>query len=172
MTEQNQIRQTENPSAGPQGHTGSARCGAEREERNDQKPLISWAALLDEAVSKPGFIHQAYSRFHNFSIGNQMLALFQCLDRQIPIGPLASFTKWKQLGRHVKRGARALTLCMPVTCNRKRTVKKDDGTEQEEEFAFTHFVLRPHCLPWARPKARSIKCRLFPNGTCRRRSRL
>jgi hypothetical protein len=68
MTEQNQIRQTENRRAGPQGHTGGARYGAER------KPMVSWAALLDEAVKKPGFIHDAYSRFHNFSLGNQLLA--------------------------------------------------------------------------------------------------
>ena len=58
----------------PQGHTGSARYGAERDER---KPLVSWAALLEEAVTKPGFIHQAYSRFWSYSIGNQLLALFQ-----------------------------------------------------------------------------------------------
>jgi len=36
-----------------------------------------WAALLDEAVKKPGYIHEAYSRFHNYSLGNQLLALFQ-----------------------------------------------------------------------------------------------
>jgi hypothetical protein len=145
MTEQNQIRQTEKRSAGPQGHTGSARLGAEREERNENKPMVSWAALLDEAVTKPGFIHEAYSRFHHFSVGNQMLALFQCVDRAIPIGPLASYTKWKQLGRQVKRGSKALTLCMPVTCNRKRTVKQSDGTAQEEEFAYTHYIYCAHC---------------------------
>src|ERR1022692_665183 len=49
----------------PQGHTGSARYGAERDER---KPLVSWAALLEEAVPKPGYIHQAYSRFWSYSI--------------------------------------------------------------------------------------------------------
>jgi hypothetical protein len=31
MTEQNQIRQTENSSANPQGHTSSTRYGAEKE---------------------------------------------------------------------------------------------------------------------------------------------
>jgi hypothetical protein len=53
MTEQNQIRQPENKRASPQGHTGSARYSAEREERNDKKPMVSWAALLNEAVTKP-----------------------------------------------------------------------------------------------------------------------
>jgi antirestriction protein ArdC len=141
MTEQNQIRQTENQSAGPQGLTGSARYGA---ERNDRKPTVSWAALLDEAVSKPGYIHQAYSRFHQYSLGNQLLALFQCFERGLQLGPLASFRKWKELGRHVKKGEKALTLCMPVTCTRTRTVKKDNGTEQDEEFTYTHFTYKNH----------------------------
>jgi hypothetical protein len=156
MIEQNQIRQTENQSAGPQGHTGSARYGAEREERTDKKPMVSWAALLHEAVTKPGFIHQAYSRFHQYSLGNQLLALFQCAERGITPAPLASFMKWKQLGRRVKKGERALTLCLPLACKRTRIVKKDDGSEQEEEFIYTHFTYKPHCSSCHKPKARSI----------------
>ncbi|MDE3180481.1 MAG: DUF1738 domain-containing protein [Acidobacteriota bacterium] len=120
----------------PQGHTSSAREGAER------KPTVSWAALLDEAVSKSGYIHQAYSRFHNYSLGNQLLALFQCFERGIQPGPLASFLKWKELGRHVKKGEKAMTLCMPFACKRTRTVKKDDGTEQDEQFTFTRFTYK------------------------------
>jgi hypothetical protein len=65
--------------------------------RAERKPMVSWAALLDEAVKKPGFIHEAYSRFHNYSLGNQLLALFQCLERGIQPGPLATFPKWKEL---------------------------------------------------------------------------
>lgn len=144
MTEQTQIRQPENGSAGPQGLTGGARYGAETEEITEKKPMVSWAALLDEAVSKPGFIHQAYSRFHNYSLGNQLLALFQCFEREIAPGPLASFMKWKQLGKRVKKGEKALILCMPLSCQRTRTVKKDDGTEQDEEFTYTHFTYKPH----------------------------
>jgi antirestriction protein ArdC len=98
--------------------------------------------LLEEAVSKPGYILQAYSRFHNYSLGNQLLALFQCIERGTEVGPLASFRKWKELGRHVKKGEKALTLCMPVTCKRTRTVKQDDGTEQDEQFTFTHFTYK------------------------------
>ena len=68
MTEEIKTRQTaeETTSAvesGQRADTGSARYGAER------KAMVSWAALLDEAVKKPGFIHEAYSRFHNYSLG-------------------------------------------------------------------------------------------------------
>jgi hypothetical protein len=37
-----------------------------------------WSALLVEAVNKPGLIMEAYSAFHNYSIGNQILAMVQC----------------------------------------------------------------------------------------------
>src|SRR5271157_1463355 len=142
-----QIKQTNrgqfNVEGSVQVRTGNAPTGAER------KPMVSWAALLDEAVKKPGFIHEAYSRFHNYSLGNQLLALFQCIMRGIQPGPLATFPKWKELRRFVKKGQKALTLCMPLTCTRTKTVKKDDGTDQEEEFFFTHFTYKAHCCSCA-----------------------
>jgi len=119
-----------------QGLTGGTLGGAER------KPMISWAALLQEAVSKPGYIHEAYSRFHSYSVGNQILAIFQCVARSIPPGPLATYPKWKELGRYVKRGEKAIILCMPLTSKRSRTVRKDDGSDQEEGFTFTGFAFR------------------------------
>ena len=117
---------------------------AVQKEAGNGKPMVSWAALLNEAVTKPGFIHEAYSRFHNYSLGNQLLALFQCVARGIQPGPLGTFPKWKELGRNVKKGEKALILCMPLVCKRAKTVKADDGTEQEEEFAFTHFTYKAH----------------------------
>jgi hypothetical protein len=133
------IEETSGVEAGQPASTVSARVSA---ERNEKKPMVSWAALLDEAVKKPGFIHEAYSRFHNYSLGNQLLAFYQCVERRIQPGPLASFRKWKELGRHVKKGEKALTLCMPLTCTRTRRVEKDDGTEQDEQFTYTHFTLK------------------------------
>ncbi|HEV2380261.1 MAG TPA: ArdC-like ssDNA-binding domain-containing protein [Terriglobia bacterium] len=143
MTEEITIRQAtaEATSAGrssQQGITGGARHGAER------NPMVSWAALLQEAVTKPGYIHEAYSRFHSYSLGNQVLALFQCFERGVQPGPLATFPKWKELSRHVKKGEKALTLCMPITCKRTKTVTAEDGTEQAEELAFTHFTYKAH----------------------------
>jgi len=117
---------------------------AVQKETGNGKPTVSWAALLNEAVTKPGFIHEAYSRFHNYSLGNQLLALFQCLARGIQPGPLATFPRWKELGRFVKKGEKALTLCMPLTCKRTKTVKAEDGTEQEESFGYTHFTYKAH----------------------------
>ena len=90
-----------------------------------------WTELLHKAVTEPGIISTAFSRFHNYSFGNQLLAYVQCERRNIPLGPIATFMHWKELGRHVKKGEKAITLCMPITG--KRTVEKhNDETNQEE----------------------------------------
>jgi antirestriction protein ArdC len=108
------------------------------ERQND----IQFRQLLEEAVSKPGTLMRAYSLFWNYSLGNQILALVQANNRGIALGPIASFNRWKELGRHVKRGEKAIELCMPVTC--KRTVKEqgEDGTNSETEITFKRFVFR------------------------------
>ena len=79
----------------------------------------SFAHLLQTAVHEPGIISRAYQQFHSYSLGNQLLAMAQCAERGIPPGPLATFPRWKELGRHVKRGEKALTLCMPLTLKRR-----------------------------------------------------
>lgn|GEM_PF-3688714 len=113
----------------PQGYTGGARIGA---ERNERKRMVSWAALLDEAVKKPpGCIHEVYSRLHSCSLGNQLLALLECFERGIQPGPLATFPKWKELDRHVKKSEKGLTPCIHLACKRTRTVIAEDGTERQ-----------------------------------------
>src|SRR2546426_9180938 len=103
---------------------------------------VNFTELLQEAVSKPGTLMKAYSLFWNYSLGNQILALVQANQRDIALGPIASFNRWKELGRHVKRGEKAIELCMPVTC--KRTVKDhgEDGADVETEIRFKRFVFR------------------------------
>ena len=82
-----------------------------------------WSQVLTDAVNKPGVISTAYSAFWNYSMGNQLLAMFECLSRGIEPGPLHTFKGWLKLGRHVRKGQRAITLCMPVsrsaTCSRR-----------------------------------------------------
>src|SRR6185437_17143540 len=85
----------------------------EREMSAENK--IEWTKLLEQAISEPGKINEAYRRFHGYSLGNRLWAMCQCVTRGIEPSPLASFNRWKELGRHVKKGERALSLCMPVT---------------------------------------------------------
>jgi hypothetical protein len=53
----------------------------------------TWAQLLRDAVRRPGTISAAYSAFHSYSVGNQLLALFQCAARGIRPGPIATFLR-------------------------------------------------------------------------------
>ena len=95
-----------------------------------------WNELLKEAVEKPGTIAAAYTAFHGYSIGNRILALWQCHARGIEPGPIATFPGWKEKGRYVKRGEKALTLCMPIT------MKKKAEADEEKDEHFTRFVYR------------------------------
>lgn len=108
-------------------------------ERHDS---IQFRQLLEEAVSTPGVLMQAYSLSYQYSLGNQILALIQANRRGIPLGPIASFNRWKELGRHVKRGEKAIELCMPVTCKRTVTEQGEDGTDVETQVVFKRFVFR------------------------------
>lgn len=108
---------------------------------------VDWAALLVDAVTKPGVISTAYNRFWNYSTGNQLLALWQCILRGLEPGPINTFRGWIDVGRHVKKGEKALTLCMPVTVKRKASadeVASANGPEPPEELKFTRFVYRPN----------------------------
>src|SRR6266699_1398822 len=92
----------------------------------------TFANLLQQAVTEPGIISAAYRQFHSYSLGNQLLALEQCIARKIQPGPLATFPKWKGLGRYVRKGEKAITLCQPVTV--KRTIEQEDGKQDDATF--------------------------------------
>jgi antirestriction protein ArdC len=127
---------------------------------------------LRQTISTPGLIHEAYQRFHQYSLRNQLLAMAQCVERGISPGPIATFTQWEALGRHVLRGQKALVLCVPITP--KRAEPKDDGladatpAEQPARMFFTYrarwFVLSqtdgepyaPVSVPsWSEQRART-----------------
>jgi antirestriction protein ArdC len=91
--------------------------------------------ILTEIVARPGIISEAYSRFHGYSFGNVFWAYIQCEARNIEMGPLATFKKWKELGRNVKKGEKALSLVMPVTI-----AKKDELGEKTGEVFSTFMV--------------------------------
>jgi antirestriction protein ArdC len=95
-----------------------------------------WTELLEMTVKQPGVLMKAYSAFHGYSLGNQILALLQCQLRGIEPGPINTYPGWQQLGRQVKKGEKALTLCMPLVAK-----KKDDSGEKQAFI--TAFVYKP-----------------------------
>lgn len=97
----------------------------------------AWGELLRHAVATPGLMHRAYNAFHNYSVGNQLLALVQCEERGITPGPIATYQGWLEKGRQVQRGERALILCMPL----KRKLRADAAAEAVE--VISAFVYKP-----------------------------
>lgn len=92
-------------------------------------------SLLTDAITRPGILSDAYSVFRGFSISNMCFAYRQLEARNIAIGPIATFKKWQQLGRTVKKGERAISLCMPVSI--PKTNDKDEKTgEYFQIFVF------------------------------------
>lgn len=128
-----------------------ARASQGRPARSVQQPrtatqsppasVESFAVLLENAVNDPGIISAAYRQFHSYSMGNQLLAWQQCLTRGLPPGPLATYPRWKALGRHVRKGERAISLSMPVTIKRPRQGENDAADDPQ---VFTRFIYRPH----------------------------
>jgi antirestriction protein ArdC len=118
----------------------------------------TFAALLHSAVTEPGTISSAYRQFHTYSLGNQLLAWSQCIHRGITPGPLATFMGWKDKGRHVKKGEKAITLCRPVTV--KRTGTADDGTEETQ--AATWFVYKSYWFVLAQTDGQPLPDQTIP----------
>lgn len=84
-------------------------------QTNPKTTAPAWSTLLQEAVSKPGLILQAYNAFHSYSVGNQLLAIVQLSARGIPPAPINTYPGWLAKGRHVRKGEKALVLCQPIT---------------------------------------------------------
>jgi hypothetical protein len=114
---------------------------------------VQFRDLLKRAVSEPGTISAAYSAFHNYSIGNQLAALFQCTFRKIPVGPISTLKDWNSKGRFVKRGEKAIWLCMPITG--KKAVKDESGQETTEHYTF--FVWKPRWFVLAQTEGQDYK---------------
>lgn len=102
---------------------------------NDQK----WSDLLIAAVNEPGLIMKAYSAFHGYSLGNQIAAMVQCNIRGLDAGPINTYPGWLKLNRQVRKGQKAIFLCMPLT----RKIKNESG-ESEDPTVITSFVWKPN----------------------------
>jgi hypothetical protein len=125
-------------------------------QKHDEVVRPDWSQILVDAVTKPGVISMAYCAFWNYSTGNQLLALFECMARGIDPGPIHTFGGWLKLNRHVKKGEKAITLCVPRTVKRRLGDKPpQDGIPESPtggdgaeacggEVTFTVFAYRPH----------------------------
>ncbi|MGA9774253.1 MAG: ArdC-like ssDNA-binding domain-containing protein [Blastocatellia bacterium] len=115
-----------------------------------------WSDLLREAVTQPGMILKAYSAFYGYSMGNQLLALLQCQMRKLEPGPIATYPTWKAKGRQVRRGERAIVLCMPLTGKRKA------DNEGEAELTFIRFTYKANWFVLSQTEGEAIEIQTTP----------
>ena len=102
----------------------------------ENQKTVAWATMLSDAVTQPGVISSCYQAFHNYSMGNQLLAWQQLQARNMGLSPLATYKRWSELGRQVKKGEKAIALVMPVTINKK------DGAGEKTGECFQWFTLK------------------------------
>jgi hypothetical protein len=121
-----------------------------------------FAELLSRALTEPGVVSRAYAAFHDYSLGNQLLAFVQCAERGIPPGPIATFMGWKDKGRYVRKGERAILLCMPVTYKRQPADQPqpadsaEPGADQQAE-TFTRFVYPPNWFVLSQTEGQAVE---------------
>jgi hypothetical protein len=87
---------------------------------------LDWPKLMDEALTAPGHLGDTYTRFHDYSLTNMMLFRMQGVFE-----PVAPFSRWKSLGRHVLRGARAKDVIVPVLIT--EPAPADETVEEKRE---------------------------------------
>ena len=104
-----------------------------------EKQHSTWVELLRDAVEKPGRMLAAYTAFHNYSFGNALLALEQCVRRDLQPGPLNTYRGWLEKKRQVLKGERGITLCMPMPFKK---AAQTDSTEEETTNHQTHYAFR------------------------------
>ena len=126
-------------------HTSDNAAARGAQETHQKRRMeVGFLAILQEALTLPGIVNEAYRAYRNYSIGNQILAAMQLTARGLPLAPIASFHTWKALGRFVKKGQKAINLFMPVSVKRQEKRDAAEVHAGEGGGAFNVFILRPH----------------------------
>lgn len=114
--------------------------------------------VLVAAVKEPGTVLEAFRNFHNYSFGNSMLALWQMRMRDIKVGPIAPYKGWQKKGRQVKRGAKAISLLMPVKMT-KKVKNEETGEDELRSVTFGKFIARPNWFALSQTYVPCSACR-------------
>jgi antirestriction protein ArdC len=102
--------------------------------RGDPQPQSDILQRFEEAVGaiQDGESFRRWldisSRFHHYSLGNQLLIAMQRPDATY----VAGFHAWLKLGRHVNKGEKGIAIMVPHV----RKMEQDDGTEERRVTSF------------------------------------
>lgn len=86
---------------------------------------------MEEALNMPGSLSSVYSRFYSYSVGNQILLFMQGVTE-----PVATYGRWAEMNRQVKKGSKAKAILRPITIK-----SKDEVDDQGKPKQFTKFKL-------------------------------
>ncbi|MBV8294019.1 MAG: ImmA/IrrE family metallo-endopeptidase [Mycobacterium sp.] len=82
---------------------------------------IDWRSTLTEALKAPGALGNTYTRFYGHSYLNQIRLAMQGVCE-----PVATYNRWRELGRQVRKGSKAKIVLAPVLVGRE--VKDNNGS--------------------------------------------
>lgn len=95
-----------------------------------------WSGLLEAALTIEGSTGNTYSRLYNYSMGNRALLMYQGVIPQ----PVATFNRWKEVDRHVKRGAKAKAILRPITVKLRDEVDEEGNPKTMTRFKLVNSV--------------------------------
>ena len=75
---------------------------------------------------------EAYAKFHNYSVGNTIMILSQKPDAE----RVASFTTWKRMDRHIKKGEEGIKIIVPSPYTFEAKVEGKDEPEEMTGMGF------------------------------------
>ena len=97
--------------------------------------------LLNQAVADM-FTSEKYlqylnfmSSMHQYSVRNLILCFFQRPD----VSCIGSFGFWKKQNFHIRKGEKAMRIFAPIKCKGYRTITKDNGDSDTEEYTYVRF---------------------------------
>lgn len=91
-------------------------------ERQPELPTPDPAELLEQVLTMPGELGAQYNRFYQYSLNNQILLFMQGC-----VGPVATYAKWQELGRQVKKGSKAKSILRPVIYKQKNEAGEEES---------------------------------------------
>ena len=112
-----------------------SRCGPDVGCEQMNTTNLDWRATLTEALNAPGGLGDTYTRFYNYSFLNQIRLLMQGVAE-----PVATYNRWQELGRQVRKGSKAKVVLAPVLIGREVTdgngnvVLGDDGKPRKRQI--------------------------------------
>lgn len=89
----------------------------------------AWSKLMEEALTMPGHLSGIYNRFYNYSVNNQILLYMQGVTE-----PVATWNRWSDMNRRVKKGSKAKAILRPITVKLKDDLDEEGNPKQLTKF--------------------------------------